>query len=71
MRQTEATDAPRQTKIKVAKDGGFVIPPVFCDALGIKAGDEIVMSWKDDELCITKKLPTERAERSPRRRARR
>jgi len=44
-----------EIRIKLDKDGGFVIPLAFRDALGIKAGDEIVMSWKDDELCISNK----------------
>ena len=43
-------------RIKLDRDGGFVIPLTFRDTLGIKAGDEIVMSWKDKELCITKRL---------------
>jgi len=51
--------APRRVeeiRIKLDRDGRFVIPLTFRDALGIKAGDEIVMRWEDDELCITKKL---------------
>lgn len=46
-----------EIRIKRDKDGGFVIPLRFRDALGIKAGDKLVMSWKDDELCIAKRLP--------------
>jgi bifunctional DNA-binding transcriptional regulator/antitoxin component of YhaV-PrlF toxin-antitoxin module len=43
-----------EIRIKLDRDGGLVIPLTFRDALDIKAGDEIVMSWKDDELCITR-----------------
>ena len=41
-------------RAKVDNKGGFVIPSEFCSALGLKVGDEIVMSSKDGELCITK-----------------
>ena len=58
MRQTETSHALRELKVRVAKDGGFVIPPAFRDALGIKTGDEIVMSLEDVELYITKRSRT-------------
>jgi len=45
-----------EIRIKLDRDGGLVIPLTFRDALDIKAGDEIVMSWKDDELCIAKRF---------------
>jgi bifunctional DNA-binding transcriptional regulator/antitoxin component of YhaV-PrlF toxin-antitoxin module len=63
-----ASRRSEEIRIKLDKDGGFVIPLAFCDALGIKAGDEIVMSWKDEKLCITKRsrrkdVPRERDRR--------
>ena len=57
-----------EIRIKLDRDGGFVIPLTFRDALGIKAGDEIVMRWKDDELCMAKGL---RRKNVPRERDRR
>ncbi len=43
-----------RTKVKVDKDGGFVMPLEFRQSLGLKTGDEIIMSWKGGELCIKK-----------------
>lgn len=57
-----------EIRIKLDRDGGLVIPLTFRDALDIKAGDEIVMSWKDDDLCITKRF---RRNDAPRERDRR
>lgn len=58
MRQTKTSDALRESKVRVAKDGGFVIPRTLRDALGIKTDDEIVMSLEDGELYITKRSRT-------------
>ena len=57
-----------EIRIRLDRDGELVIPLTFRDALDIKAGDEIVMSWKDDELCITKRF---RCNDAPRERDRR
>ena len=71
MPQSDPGNALRDARIKIEADGGLVIPAAFRSALGIKAGDEIVLRWEDHELCITKKLRSEHAKRSARRRARR
>jgi bifunctional DNA-binding transcriptional regulator/antitoxin component of YhaV-PrlF toxin-antitoxin module len=63
-----ASKHSEEIRVNLDRDGGLVIPLTFRDALGIKAGDEIVMSRKDDELCITKRP---RRKHVPRKRDRR
>ena len=46
------------------ENGRLVIPAEFRRALGICAGDEIILTWKDDEIRITTmKKRIERAQR--------
>ncbi len=71
MPQSDPCSALGEVRLKIEKDGGLVIPAVFRGALGIKAGDEILLRWEDHELCITKKLRDERTNCTARRRARR
>jgi hypothetical protein len=52
---------------KLDDEAGFIIPPEFCTAIGVKVGDGIVMTWKDGELCIAK---TPQRKRGTRRRVR-
>lgn len=55
---------PEETRLKVNENGRVVIPAEFRKALGIKAGDEIILRWDDDELRITTmKRRIERAQR--------
>jgi AbrB family looped-hinge helix DNA binding protein len=42
-----------ETRLRVNENGRVVIPPSFRKALGINAGDEIVLRIEDDELRIT------------------
>ena len=39
--------------MRVAKNGSVLIPASFRKALGIKAGDEVILRIEDDELRIT------------------
>ncbi|MGA2859004.1 MAG: AbrB/MazE/SpoVT family DNA-binding domain-containing protein [Candidatus Sulfotelmatobacter sp.] len=71
MPESDPGNVLRDARIKIEADGGLVIPAAFRSALGIEAGDEIVLRWEGHELCITKKLRSERAKRSAQRRARR
>jgi AbrB family looped-hinge helix DNA binding protein len=58
---------PPETRLKVNENGRVVIPAAFRKALGINAGDEIVLRWEDDELRITTmKRRIERAQRHAR-----
>lgn len=58
---------PTKTKLKVNENGRVVIPADFRRALGITAGDEIILRWEDDELRITTmKRNIERAQRRAR-----
>jgi AbrB family looped-hinge helix DNA binding protein len=41
-------------RLRVGKDGGFTIPKTARDALGLVGGDELELSVKDGELCISK-----------------
>ncbi|MGH9494296.1 MAG: hypothetical protein ACRD3B_04800 [Candidatus Sulfotelmatobacter sp.] len=57
----------KEVRGKIARDGGFVIPTAFRKALGIEAGGEILLGWKDHELCITThRLRIEHAKRKVR-----
>ncbi len=42
-----------ETRVRVNENGRVVIPAAFRKALGIEAGDEVVLSIQDDELRIT------------------
>lgn len=42
-----------ETRLRVNENGRVVIPASFRKALGIHAGDEIVLRIEDDELRIT------------------
>ena len=53
-----------ETRLRVNENGRIVIPASFRKALGIHAGDEIVLRIEDDELRITTlKGRIERAQR--------
>jgi AbrB family looped-hinge helix DNA binding protein len=53
-----------RTRMRVNENGRVVIPASFRKALGIKAGDEVVLRIEDDELRIsTLKGQLERAQR--------
>jgi AbrB family looped-hinge helix DNA binding protein len=46
-------DMGEETRVRVNENGRVVIPAAFRKALGIEAGDEVVLSIQDDELRIT------------------
>lgn len=53
-----------ETRLRVNENGRVVIPAAFRKALGINAGDEVVLRLEDDELRITTlKKRLERAQR--------
>ena len=53
-----------EARLRVNENGRVVIPAAFRRALGINAGDEIVLRMEDDELRITTlKRRLERAQR--------
>ena len=57
-----------ETRARVNENGRVVIPASFRKALGINAGDELVLQIKDDELRImTLKRRIQRAQESVRR----
>ncbi|MGH9521546.1 MAG: AbrB/MazE/SpoVT family DNA-binding domain-containing protein [Terriglobales bacterium] len=50
--------------LRVNENGRVVIPAAFREAMGIRAGDEVVLRLEDDELRITTmKRRIERAQR--------
>lgn len=54
----------QETRIRVNENGRVVIPAAFRKALGIRAGDEVMLRLEDDELRIaTLKRRIERAQR--------
>lgn len=58
-----------ETRTRVNENGRVVIPASFRKALGINAGDEVVLRIEDDELRITTlKRRLERAQRLVRKR---
>jgi AbrB family looped-hinge helix DNA binding protein len=55
---------PLETRQKINENGRVVIPAAFRKALGVRAGDEVVLRMEDDELRITTmKRRIERAQR--------
>jgi AbrB family looped-hinge helix DNA binding protein len=53
-----------ETRTRVNANGRVVIPASYREALGIKAGDEVILRMEDDELRITTmKRRIERAQR--------
>jgi AbrB family looped-hinge helix DNA binding protein len=54
-----------ETFARVNDNGRVVIPASYRKALGIKAGDEVILRMEDDELRIT--TMTRRIERAQRR----
>jgi AbrB family looped-hinge helix DNA binding protein len=53
-----------ETRARVNENGRLVIPASYRKALGIKAGDEVILRMEDDELRITTmKRRIERAQR--------
>ena len=53
-----------ESRIRVNENGRVVIPASYRKALGIKAGDEVILRMEDDELRITTmKRKIERARR--------
>ncbi len=53
-----------ETRVKVNENGRVVIPAAYRKALGVKAGDEVILRFEDDELRITTtKRRIERAQR--------
>jgi AbrB family looped-hinge helix DNA binding protein len=62
------TPTGSETRVRVNENGRVVIPASFRKTLGIRAGDEVVLEMKDDELRIsTVKSRVERAQRRVRR----
>jgi AbrB family looped-hinge helix DNA binding protein len=58
------SDMAQETRTRVNENGRVVIPASFRKALGINAGDEVVLRIEDDELRIsTLKRRIERAQR--------
>lgn len=56
-----------ETRLRVNENGRVVIPAAFRKALGINAGDEVILRFEDDELRITTmKKRIERAQRHAR-----
>ena len=42
-----------EARVRLHPDGSVLIPAAFRKALGLKAGDEVALRRKDDELCVT------------------
>jgi antitoxin PrlF len=55
---------PNEARLRVNENGRVVIPVAFRRAVGINAGDEVILRVEDDELRITTlKKRLERAQR--------
>jgi len=53
-----------ETRLKINDNGRIVIPAAYRQALGVEAGDEVILRIEDDELRITTmKRKIERAQR--------
>jgi AbrB family looped-hinge helix DNA binding protein len=58
----------KETRQRINENGRLVIPAAFRKALGIAAGDEVVLRIQDDELRITtQQKRIQRAQRRARR----
>lgn len=67
MATTKAVPLPAEVRLKINENGRVVIPAEFRRALGVDAGDEVILSWKDDEIRITThRRRIERAQRRAR-----
>jgi AbrB family looped-hinge helix DNA binding protein len=54
----------QETRLRINENGRVVIPASFRKALGVKAGDELILRFEDEELRITTmKRRIERAQR--------
>ena len=53
MATTKSARFPAEVRLKVNENGRVVIPAEFRRALGVDAGDEVIFTWKDDEILIT------------------
>ncbi|MFZ0805327.1 MAG: AbrB/MazE/SpoVT family DNA-binding domain-containing protein [Candidatus Sulfotelmatobacter sp.] len=54
----------QEVRARINENGRVVIPAAFRKALGIKTGDQLILSMEDDELRITTvKRRIERAQR--------
>ncbi|HEV2399287.1 MAG TPA: AbrB/MazE/SpoVT family DNA-binding domain-containing protein [Candidatus Sulfotelmatobacter sp.] len=53
MATAKAITVPTEVRLKLNENGRVVIPLEFRRALGVQAGDEVILSWKDDEIRIT------------------
>jgi AbrB family looped-hinge helix DNA binding protein len=67
MTYSGVNDMIAEAKVKVNENGRVVIPASFRKALGIEAGDEVILRLEDDELRMT---TMERRVRAAQRRAR-
>jgi AbrB family looped-hinge helix DNA binding protein len=47
------SDTIAEARLKINENGRVVIPADFRKVMGIKAGDEVILRWEDDELRIT------------------
>ena|SRR2546423_1030011 len=56
--------AQQEARLRINQNGRVVIPASFRKALGVKAGDELILRFEDEELRITTmKRRIERAQR--------
>jgi AbrB family looped-hinge helix DNA binding protein len=56
-----------EARVRLNENGRVVIPAAFRKALGVNAGDEVILRFEDDELRITTmKKRIERAQRHAR-----
>ena len=53
MATTKVLALPSEVRLKLNENGRVVIPVEFRRALGVDAGDEVILTWKDDEVRIT------------------
>lgn len=64
MSHPKETTIATRTFVRINENGRVVIPASYRKALGVKAGDEVILSVEDDELRITTmKRRIERAQR--------
>ncbi|HET6178470.1 MAG TPA: AbrB/MazE/SpoVT family DNA-binding domain-containing protein [Candidatus Sulfotelmatobacter sp.] len=53
MATTKSAVLAAEVRLKLNENGRVVIPVEFRRALGVDAGDEVILTWKDDEVRIT------------------